>query len=418
MKLKLNTTNLKKLSPKNAPYDVRDTELTGFLARVRPSGTISYLVQYRDKAGIQQTYHLGNHDKDGMNPTKARDDAEEIRLSAKRGSDPHRERKQGQKTEKDSRSNTLLAYLEGGYQYHLEQREERSARDAENAIRNHFSNLLDLPMAEISPSHVERWRRAMRKKGRSEETIKRVGAELDVLVNRAVTDTDNPLNQNPLAGLPPIKAKRRDNIKPRYLLPDESKRLREALRERDDYLKARAASGAEWKRQRGHDIPEAPPGYYFDHLEPMVLLSLNTGIRQGELFSLLWPDLEHDYFEMNLRGENTKSGDDRSIPLNKEAREVLELWRSQTQSNHLVFSNKGEPFTDVKTAWRGLLKRAKINNFRWHDLRHDFASQLVIKGVPLNTVRELMGHATLEMTLRYAHLSNSAKADAVALLEV
>ena len=83
-----------------------------------------------------------------------------------------------------------------------------------------------------------------------------------------------------------------------------------------------------------------------------------------------------------------------------------------------VFTNqKGNKFTDIKTAWNRLLREAKIEDFRWHDLRHHFASQLAIKGVNLNTIRELLGHSSYKMTLRYAHLSSGHKAEAVSLLE-
>jgi site-specific recombinase XerD len=71
---------------------------------------------------------------------------------------------------------------------------------------------------------------------------------------------------------------------------------------------------------------------------------------------------------------------------------------------------------DVNTSWGNVLVDAKIENFRWHDMRHHFASHLVMAGVDLNTVRELLGHADLKMTLRYAHLAPEHKAAAVAKL--
>jgi site-specific recombinase XerD len=72
--------------------------------------------------------------------------------------------------------------------------------------------------------------------------------------------------------------------------------------------------------------------------------------------------------------------------------------------------------TEVKTAWRALLKTADIKNFRWHDLRHSFASSLVQAGVDLNTVRELLTHSDMKMTMRYAHLALESKLNAVQAL--
>jgi integrase len=94
--------------------------------------------------------------------------------------------------------------------------------------------------------------------------------------------------------------------------------------------------------------------------------------------------------------------------MNSEVRQVLRQWQSQNGASPRVFSLK-----DAKTAWTRLLKEAGIENFRFHDLRHHFASRLVMKGVDLNTVRELLGHADTKMTLRYAHLAPEHKAAAV-----
>ena len=75
-----------------------------------------------------------------------------------------------------------------------------------------------------------------------------------------------------------------------------------------------------------------------------------------------------------------------------------------------------KPITDVKKAWGNLLKEASITEFNFHDLRHHFASKLVMMGVDLNTVRELLGHANLDMTIRYAHLAPEHKAVAINLI--
>ena len=111
--------------------------------------------------------------------------------------------------------------------------------------------------------------------------------------------------------------------------------------------------------------------------------------------------------------EMVRDGQTRVINLNTEAVSVLEHWKRQSKTTLLFCNGGGERLSYLKTAWSRVLRDAEIEMFRWHDLRHTFASNLVMKGVDLNTVRELLGHSDISMTLRYAHLSSEHKAEAV-----
>ena len=88
---------------------------------------------------------------------------------------------------------------------------------------------------------------------------------------------------------------------------------------------------------------------------------------------------------------------------------MLRDWREQSEGKGQVFDRT----TGFKTSGHALLSRAAITRFRWHDLRHHLASRLVQRGVPLNTVRDLLGHSTVQMSLRYAHLAPDRRREAV-----
>ncbi len=148
---------------------------------------------------------------------------------------------------------------------------------------------------------------------------------------------------------------------------------------------------------------------------PAVLISLNTGLRRGELLALCWNDINLRLAVLSVQATSAKSGQTRHVPLNAESVEALKRWREQNPDAtplDKVFAVS----TSFQTAWSGILKAAGIQRFRWHDLRHHFASRLVQADVNLNTVRELLGHGSLAMTLRYAHLGPDQKRQAVALL--
>jgi integrase len=117
--------------------------------------------------------------------------------------------------------------------------------------------------------------------------------------------------------------------------------------------------------------------------------------------------------------EPRAGGQTRHVPLNSEAAQVLQAWKpAALESDWCVFggSNLTTPLVAIKKRWAAVVKAAKITGFRFHDLRHTFASELVMAGVDLNTVRELLGHKSIAMTLRYAHLAPEHKAAAVETL--
>jgi len=151
------------------------------------------------------------------------------------------------------------------------------------------------------------------------------------------------------------------------------------------------------------------------HLKPIIILAVNTGMRRGEIFNLKWShvDLKNRFVEII----KSKNGEKRVIPINKTLLETLHRLPRRIDSPYVFPGKKGKKLTDVKKSFRTAMKKAEIEDFCFHDLRHTFASHLVMAGVPLLTVAELLGHKSIEMTKRYSHLSPNHKAAAVRVLD-
>jgi integrase len=152
------------------------------------------------------------------------------------------------------------------------------------------------------------------------------------------------------------------------------------------------------------------------HLKPIVTTALNTGMRKGEILNLKWDnvDLKHGFILLDM----TKNGERREIPINDTLRSILQGITRRLDMPFVFFDSKtSRPYHDVKRSFNTACRRSKIKDFRFHDLRHTFASHLVMAGVDITTVKELLGHKTLSMTLRYAHLAPSHKVKAVNILD-
>lgn len=164
------------------------------------------------------------------------------------------------------------------------------------------------------------------------------------------------------------------------------------------------------------EAPKAP------YLADFIRLALHTGCRRGELLGLEWRRVDLHRGLIYLEGENTKNGKRRYVPINQTARSTL-LNRLRFRAKHCpaspwVFSTKeGGRILSIKKSFRAACERTGIENFRIHDLRHTCAAWLVNAGVPLPEVRDLLGHFSVTMTERYAHLAPEKVREAVERLD-
>jgi integrase len=164
------------------------------------------------------------------------------------------------------------------------------------------------------------------------------------------------------------------------------------------------------------------------YLHKIVTCALNTGMRRGEILTLKWSQIRDGFIYLR----ETKTNEPRQIPINDTLESMFKQIRSEQNPKGnvvglngrsvkakkigYVFSYRGEPVKNVKKSFRTALKDSGIQDFRFHDLRHTFASQVLMRGGTLKDVQELLGHKTMTMTLRYAHLTQEHKKRAVNLL--
>jgi integrase len=405
MRQKITTQLLKAAVPGPRPYEINDSELKGFLLRVQPSGVMSYVVRFRRRDGRQTRIVLGQHHV--LMVGEARERARQALALVVRGEDP-----QG----RPKREHTLLSFIgeaEDIESYsHWLTAHQRNAQETLTRLLVCFGEFMSKSLGDLSVSLVDKWRARRLKDGIAPATVNRDIGNLKSLISKAVEW--GVIEINPLQRLKPLPIDSNGVV--RFLSPTEERSLFDALDEREIARVLTRARANGWRKERGYsELPEDAA----DHLKPMVVVSLKTGVRFGELTSLDWKNVDLDRGLITIIGSNAKSGRTRHIPLSTDAISALRTWRDKTSSTGLVFFGQGgKRIIDVKSAWGRVLIKAKIKKFRWHDLRHSFASKLVQAGVDLNTVRELLGHADLKITLRYAHLAPEHRAAAVAMLDL
>lgn len=150
-------------------------------------------------------------------------------------------------------------------------------------------------------------------------------------------------------------------------------------------------------------------------LYPVVVLALSTGMRHGEIVGLTWDVVDFQRKMVVLL--ETKNGERRAAPLTGLAHKLLkELYDIKSDGSQYVFPGIGNKLVDIRKAWEEALVKANIADFRFHDLRHSAASYLAMNGATLAELAEVLGHKTLQMVKRYAHLSEQHTSKVVAAM--
>ena len=161
-----------------------------------------------------------------------------------------------------------------------------------------------------------------------------------------------------------------------------------------------------------NNLLSACPSWFRKIVETFIL----TGLRRSELFHLRWDDI--DSLARTVHILKPKTGKARELPVSPRLDKLLRSIPRHISSPYVFCKATGEAYRDLRESLKAAVKEADLEkHVTLHTLRHTFASQMVMAGVDLLTVSELLGHSSLEMTQRYAHLSPGHKARAMALLE-
>ena len=277
----------------------------------------------------------------------------------------------------------MLAYLP------VSEREKRSSERDRNSLKRLYPFFTGRDLGSITPMDVRAYVDQRRNAGVGPGTINREIGLLSAALNYARREWGWAVS-NPAAG----RRLREPEGRVRWINREEAKLLVAAARTE----------------------PRAP------HLPDFILLGLNTGMRRGEMLGLEWERVDLTSQLIYLGAAHQKSGRLGSVPLNKEA---LMAMRSRAAFRELHYPSSRWVFCDrhgnrvgsVKKSFASACRKARIEDFHQHDLRHTCAAWLVQSGVPLIEVRDLLRHSTVLMTERYAHLAPHNARAAVAALD-
>jgi integrase len=273
------------------------------------------------------------------------------------------------------------AMAEEYLRYYQANRRPRSVVRHEMAYRALQPFFTGYRLAAISPFLIEKYKRSRKEQGRSEVTINRELAFLKNLFTMAVKwgkASANPVSQ--------VRFFREDNGRTRIVTDEEEARLLACCN---------------------------------PYLRPLVITALHTGFRKSELLALRWEHVDFRHHLITVEAAYAKNGETRGIPMTATLTGALHALKGcEAEPSAPVFlTHRGTPYRHIAKVFGSACRRAGLTDVTLHDLRHTFASRLVMAGVDLPTVQALMGHKTIAMTMRYTHLAPGHKRTAIAVLD-
>lgn len=259
--------------------------------------------------------------------------------------------------------------------YSQQNKRPRTFQRDQILVKHLISYFGEYCLRDIKPMLIEHYRRERLASGRMPATVNREVACLKHIFSLSVRN--RRASVNPAKS---VRMLREDNIVTRVMSRQDEAKI----------------------------IENAAP-----HVRAIVVCALETGMRRGELLDLQWSQVNSHAGLITV--EKTKTGKTREIPISSRLRGVLEECRRTSNEGHVFRFEDGEPMVDIKNGYKAALRRAGLvaKRYRFHDLRHTFATRLAESGVDLFTIKELLGHSTIVTTQRYAHPGRGAKEDAI-----
>ena len=348
--------SLETLFPKERPYIVRDDEIRGLVVKVYPSGTRTFFLNV--KVGrTSEMFKLGVWPD--LNVAQVREKAKKMRADLAQGKNPKAEKKEGV-----TLGELFVAYME------RHGSAKKSAGNDRHSYEKYLKPWANYRIVDITRAKVEALHRSIGKE--MPVQANRVLALLSTMFSKAIL-WGYLKTENPCRGVKKFKEISRD----RFLSGEELARFFEAL-----------------------DLSES------ETFKDFILLALFIGARKSNVLSMRWRDIDFERNVWKIPGELSKNGEPMQIPLGPDVLDILRRRRSETSSVFILPGPgaKGH-YMEPKRAWATLLKRAKLEDLRIHDLRRSMGSWMTIQGTSLPIVGKALGHKTSQATSIYARLN-------------